>query len=185
MRDLLDQGWPGEVIRFVFLQTHYSKPMDWTVEKSVTAHAKIHGFIEMIALYGDLEGVDNSQPETAIVDALSDDLNTHAALEALSKMNDAGSATRLARNLVFLGIFSEATLAARVRDYRHGLELLKEKAAELQALREEAMRSKDFSRVDRYKYMLSRANVSVQMTSTGVHLRPEMDFDPAMLEALK
>jgi cysteinyl-tRNA synthetase len=32
VRDLLDQGWPGEVIRFVMLSTHYRKPMDWTEE---------------------------------------------------------------------------------------------------------------------------------------------------------
>jgi cysteinyl-tRNA synthetase len=30
VRDLLDQRVPGEVIRFVMLQTHYGKPMDWT-----------------------------------------------------------------------------------------------------------------------------------------------------------
>jgi len=35
VRDLLDQGVPGEVIRFVFLSTHYRKPMDWTEKKRV------------------------------------------------------------------------------------------------------------------------------------------------------
>ena len=30
VRDLLDQGVPGEVIRFVLLSTHYRQPMDWT-----------------------------------------------------------------------------------------------------------------------------------------------------------
>jgi len=34
VHDLLEQGVPGEVIRFVFLQTHYCKPMDWTEKKS-------------------------------------------------------------------------------------------------------------------------------------------------------
>ena len=34
VRDLLEQGWPGEVIRFVMLSTHYRKPMDWTEEKA-------------------------------------------------------------------------------------------------------------------------------------------------------
>ena len=34
VRDLLDQGVPGEVIRFVMLATHYRKPMDWTEEKA-------------------------------------------------------------------------------------------------------------------------------------------------------
>jgi cysteinyl-tRNA synthetase len=33
VRDLLEQGVPGEVIRFVMLSTHYSKPMDWTEKK--------------------------------------------------------------------------------------------------------------------------------------------------------
>ncbi|MFZ8874144.1 MAG: cysteine--tRNA ligase, partial [Paracoccaceae bacterium] len=34
VRDLLDQGYAGEVIRFVFLSTHYGKPMDWTETKA-------------------------------------------------------------------------------------------------------------------------------------------------------
>ncbi len=34
VRDLLDQGYAGEVIRFVFLSTHYGKPMDWTDAKA-------------------------------------------------------------------------------------------------------------------------------------------------------
>ena len=33
VRDLLDQGVPGPVIRFVMLSTHYRKPMDWTEKK--------------------------------------------------------------------------------------------------------------------------------------------------------
>ena len=33
VRDLLDQGIPGEVIRFVLLSTHYRQPMDWTEAK--------------------------------------------------------------------------------------------------------------------------------------------------------
>lgn len=34
VRDLLEQGVPGEVIRFVLLSTHYRKPMDWTENAS-------------------------------------------------------------------------------------------------------------------------------------------------------
>ncbi|MFT7059211.1 MAG: cysteinyl-tRNA synthetase, partial [Pseudorhodobacter sp.] len=39
VRDLLDQGIPGEVIRFVFLGSHYRKTMDWTAEKAAQAEA--------------------------------------------------------------------------------------------------------------------------------------------------
>ena len=37
VRDLLDRGVPGEVIRLVFLSTHYGKPMDWTAKKAQDA----------------------------------------------------------------------------------------------------------------------------------------------------
>ncbi len=33
VRDLLDKGIPGEVIRFVLLSTHYRQPIDWTQAK--------------------------------------------------------------------------------------------------------------------------------------------------------
>ena len=41
VRDLLDQGYPGEVIRMVYLGTHYGKPMDWTTEKAEQAEATL------------------------------------------------------------------------------------------------------------------------------------------------
>ena len=41
VRDLLDQGVAGEVIRFVFLSTHYRKPMDWTEAKRAEAEATL------------------------------------------------------------------------------------------------------------------------------------------------
>ncbi|SDX97638.1 cysteine--tRNA ligase [Citreimonas salinaria] len=185
VRDLLDQGVPGEVIRFVMLSTHYRKPMDWTVEKSVDAEARLFGFIEHIAQYGDIDAAMALPPEQAIVDALSDDLNTHAALECLGKMNGAADADNLARNLVFLGLFDGQTLRGKVEGYRSAVELLSDLADRLQALREAAIQSKDFSEVDRLKQDLAAANVSVRMSKEGVTLRPEIGFDPIGLEALR
>ncbi len=49
IRQLLDEGWPGEVLRFNMLRTHYRQPIDWTKksleesEKTLTnwfAHAR-------------------------------------------------------------------------------------------------------------------------------------------------
>ena len=48
VRDLLDRGVPGEVIRFVMLSTHYRKPMDWTEAKAQEAEAVLrrwHGLV--------------------------------------------------------------------------------------------------------------------------------------------
>ncbi|MTJ03575.1 MAG: cysteine--tRNA ligase [Sediminimonas qiaohouensis] len=191
VRDLLDgrgpggKPVPGEVIRFVFLSTHYRKPMDWTAEKSVDAQSRLHGFIELIAMYGDVIEAMKLSPEPAIVDVLADDLNTHAAIECLLKMNSSADANRLARNLVFLGLFSEECLELKVTNYRQGVESLKDVAARLQSERVKAKETKDFSEVDRMKHILTLANVSVRMSKDDVTLRPEMDFDPAKLEALK
>ncbi|MCY4167814.1 MAG: cysteine--tRNA ligase, partial [Rhodobacter sp.] len=41
VRDLLDEGIPGEVIRLVFLSTHYRKPMDWSEQKRREAEATL------------------------------------------------------------------------------------------------------------------------------------------------
>ncbi len=185
VRDLLDQGVPGEVIRFVFLSTHYRKPMDWTLEKSVDAQSRLHQFIEGVARYGDVEEAMKLEPEKAIVDALSDDLNTHAAIECLIKMNDPSHTNKLARNLVFLGFYTAKKLSKLAQEYRDALALLSGIAEKLQAERVKAMESKDFAEVDRMKYVLNLANATIRMTKDETLLSPEMDFDPTKLEALK
>ena len=184
VRDLLDQGIPGEVIRFVFLSTHYSKPMDWTQEKAVEAAARLFRYVQNIADYADLDTAMNLSPEQSILDALKDDLNTHEALKSLGDMDGAADAAKLARNLVFLGFFTETTLRARVDEYKKGVQMLAALERRLSLLRDDAMQSKDFTAVDQLKARLTLAHVSVQMTKAGVRLRPEMDFDPAKLEGL-
>jgi cysteinyl-tRNA synthetase len=74
VRDLLEQGWPGEVIRFVMLSTHYRSPMDWTVEKAQDAKETLTKWRRTLA------GVIPSTPSKPIFDALADDLNVHEAL---------------------------------------------------------------------------------------------------------
>ena len=80
VRDLLDQGWPGEVIRFVMLSTHYRKPMDWTEEKAREAQKTLWKWRELS------EGTVPGQPSMQIQEALADDLNTHAALSELYRL---------------------------------------------------------------------------------------------------
>ena len=185
VRDLLDQGVPGEVIRFVFLGTHYSKPMDWTVEKAVEAQVRIHGFVEMVALYGDLDAARGLSPDERIVAVLADDLNTHSALTELVRMNGAADANRLARNVEFLGILSWEKLEVKVSGYRAGLKLLEVVKRRLELAREEAKRAKDFTEFDKLKARVSAADVSVMIGKDGIDLRPNIDFDPTKLEALE
>ena len=184
VRDLLEKGVKGEVIRFVMLSTHYRKPMDWTNEKDIDAQFKLNGYIELIWMYGDLKRARELDVEQAIVDALSDDLNTHAALQGLNTMNGSDDANRLARSLEFLGIYSWEQLGLKVAQREKIESVLKSLAAKLQKLRQDASASKDFSAVDRFKSILGDNDVSVMMSRESITLRPEIGADPAKLECL-
>ncbi|MDG4647631.1 cysteine--tRNA ligase [Roseibacterium sp. SDUM158017] len=186
VRELLDQGIPGEVIRFVFLSTHYSKPMDWTAEKAVDAEATLHGFIETVATVPDpgLAREVTGKPDARIVEALADDLNTHGAIARLYELRDAGDPVALARGVVFLGLLSPDELFVRVEDLKTVWRLAEPVATRLQAMRETAMKSKDFSEVDAIKARLSEAGFSVRMAKDATTIRPEIGFDRSVLEGL-
>jgi cysteinyl-tRNA synthetase len=82
VRELLDQGVPGEVIRFVFLSTHYRKPMDWTEKKREDAEKRL------IAWFRKTDGVTPAKVVPArVVAALADDLNTHLALTEMNSLS--------------------------------------------------------------------------------------------------
>ncbi len=88
VRDLLDQGIPGEVIRFVFLMTHYRKPMDWTSDKATTAIQKLSDWAFLIRGKGEYK-VPNTRvvlPDSQVIEALADDLNTPLALARLDEL---------------------------------------------------------------------------------------------------
>jgi cysteinyl-tRNA synthetase len=185
VRDLLDQGVPGEVIRFVFLSTHYRKPMDWTDEKAAGAESKLEDYLRMVDLYGDLDAARGVEPDQGIIDALSDDLNTHAALVRLERMANHAQGTQLAANLVFLGFFSFEQLDAKIGEIREGKQSLIPLADALQAARAKAMETKDFSVVDMMKDQLLNAGVLVKMSKDSVELEPGPNFNAAELEAIK
>ena len=184
VRDLLDQGIPGEVIRFVFLSTHYRKPMDWTAEKAAGAESKLDDYIKSIAQYGDLDAARGMAPMDEIVQALADDLNTHAALVRLDQLANHAMGTELAANLAFLGFFTFEEIEARVAQLQSGKDRLAPLADQLGEARATAMETKDFSEVDRLKSALLEAGVEVRMSKEGVELVPGPNFDPAKLEGL-
>jgi len=184
VRDLLQQGVPGEVIRFVMLGTHYSKPMDWTDEKCVSSEFRLHGFIDLIEMYGDLNAARHVAPHDAILHALADDLNTHAALEVLSKMNGSGDAAQLAAQLVFLGLYSWDGLDQKVCALRTAKKLAQSKVAYLEQVRATAKATKSFAELDRLKQELDMAGFSVRMSAVDILIVPQLDFDSAKLERI-
>ena len=173
VRDLLDQGVPGEVIRFVFLSTHYGKPMDWTAQKAKDAEKTLR---KWRALSVGIEPASRAAPE--VLACLADDLNTAGAIAVLHKLAAQGDAAGLMAGADMLGLLlADMGAWAEVK----GLDLNVYGTA-LEAARAAAMQTKDFSDVDRIKSMLMAAGVEVRMSKAGVDLLPSADFDAAKLE---
>ena len=97
VRDLLEQGVPGEVIRFVMLSTHYRKPMDWTAEKAEEAAQTLFKWRSLSE-----NTTPASETSEAVVSALSNDLNTPQAIAELYKLEVHPRA--LLRNARLLGL---------------------------------------------------------------------------------
>jgi cysteinyl-tRNA synthetase len=74
--------WPGEVLRLAMLRTHYRQPIDFTVKALEEAEKILDKWYKVVGdSVWDNDGVDSD-----VVDALSDDLNTHLAIDALHRI---------------------------------------------------------------------------------------------------
>jgi cysteinyl-tRNA synthetase len=188
VRDLLEQGVPGEVIRFVMLSTHYSKPMDWTEKKREEAEKTLERWHRITA---DLLPTPMSEfvASEDLVEALADDLNTHLAFVYLRALQN--QPQKLLDNARWLGFLSDAdrdVFKETSSMFSHGRGPSAELAAVRQrfyALRNLARQSKDFTEVDAMKTALADAGIEVRMSKDDVELIPGVGFDPAKLEALK
>ncbi|MDF0594479.1 cysteine--tRNA ligase [Psychromarinibacter halotolerans] len=181
VHDLLEQGVPGEVIRFVFLGTHYRKPMDWTEQKRREAEKTLRKWRTQ------LDGVESQavKPNLEIVDAVADDLNTPLAISILHRLSAEGRLEELFASLRFLGIGSDWKdgLRADVETHVDGYV-----AALIEALltdRTEARKAKDFARADALRDGFAAAGLIVKDTPQGAEWEMGPDFDAAKLEALK
>ena len=175
VRDLLDQGVPGEVIRFVMLSTHYRKPMDWTEKKRAEAEATLRKWRSITA------GVDLDLAQEHATAALSDDLNVSEVIMRMHSLAAEGKSAALRATGAMIGLLGDD-----MGQWAEAPEIdLRAHEAALTEARSRAMQSKDFGPVDRLKAALIDAGVEVRMSKEGVELLPGVGFDPAKLENLE
>ncbi|WP_428515901.1 cysteine--tRNA ligase [Roseovarius sp.] len=184
VKDLLDQGIPGEVIRFVFLSTHYRKPMDWTAEKAREAKKTIKNWRSQT------REVEPSEVPEDVLALLADDLNTPGVITALHRMANEGEFSKLKAVGVLLGLLRNEmgdwaaglhTMEDLVNDHVEAYDLASELAERLDAARAE----KNYEEADRIRKVLQEAGFEVKTSANGTSVEPNSDFDPAKLEALK
>ena len=173
VRDLLDQGVPGEVVRMVLLGTHYRKPMDWTEEKRLQAEGMLRKWrsLTKASVPGEVD--------TEMFVSLGNDLDTAGAIMWLHQLYLRGDGPTLLASARLLGLLEMGAGEWAKADPR--LAILAER---LEKARDEAKASKDFGPVDAMKAALSEAGVEVRMSRDGVELVPSSGFDPEKLDAV-
>ncbi|MEL6532336.1 MAG: cysteine--tRNA ligase [Pseudomonadota bacterium] len=177
VRDLLDEGVPGEVIRLVLLGTQYRKTLDWTEARLREAEGHLRKWRALT------EGVTAGPVARDVLAAVADDLNSAGAIAALHAMAARGDAAGLKGSAQFMGLLTEE-LGGWVEDSTGpGADLTAFEAA-LSAARAQAMQSKDFTEVDRLKTALTGAGLEVRMSKTGIELVAPPGFDPAALAGI-
>jgi cysteinyl-tRNA synthetase len=153
IRDLL-ADWPGEVLRFNMLRTHYRQPMDWTVK----------GLAES---FNTLESL-TSGPELAlgsavliappVLEALGDDLNTPKAIAELHALRGKGDGGALASTLRALGFTKRPETQRQVDE---------QTAQALIDARNAARKTKNFKEADRIRDELHAMGIELEDNKDG------------------
>ena len=174
VRDLLDKGIPGEVIRFVMLSTHYRKPMDWTEAKAAEAEGILRRWHGLTA--GTRPA---ASPAPAVIDALADDLNTAGAIAALHDLAGQGDGP---------GLLASARMLGLLMPDMGGWALAGDEAAalidRLLQARAAARKVRDFARADAIRDGFAAAGVEVKDTAQGAEWSLAPGFDMGRLRAL-
>ena len=165
IRELLND-WPGEVLRLNMLKAHYRSPMDWML-KGLEESART--LDDWYAIAADVGG---EEPSAAVIEALSDDLNTPqmiASLHALRNGAASGNQRRrdeFAGSLRFFGFLSESAAQWNGRKQQaSGIDA--EQIDRLISDRAAARARKDFRESDRIRDELAAMGVVIKDSKEG------------------
>jgi cysteinyl-tRNA synthetase len=157
--------WPGEVLRLAMLRTHYRQPIDWTARALEESEKTLDRWYAMAARA--------EAPIAAaerFLDALSDDLNTPAAVAELFNLFHAdadalqlGAAIASARLLGLMQLSPQEWIAAKTQ----GIDVDAEKVEALIAERLAARAAKNWAESDRLRDELVALNVVLKDNKDG------------------
>jgi cysteinyl-tRNA synthetase len=151
IHDLL-KDWPGDVLRFNMLRTHYRQPIDWTARGLEESYNSLRSL---------MDGFDASRPARiapAVLEALSDDLNTPKAIAELHAMHHRGERETLDATLLALG-FAHRPESQRKVDEALIASLIEKRLA--------ARKAKNFAESDRIRDELKAMGVILKDSKDG------------------
>jgi cysteinyl-tRNA synthetase len=181
LRDLLDKGYGGEVIRLVYLGTHYSRPMDWTDTKARQAAGTLRKWHALSKNHSADPNFCHAVP-SSVLSSLCDDLNTAGAIAALHDLAAVGDAAGLlagARLMGLLGAGQGTWVAVKTADA--------DTEALIDALlgaRKAAREGRNFAKADALRDAIVQAGVIIKDSAHAVEWSLADDFDPLKLPKL-
>jgi cysteinyl-tRNA synthetase len=160
--------WPGAVVRFAMLGTHYRQPLDWTQQKLEEAAIEL----DQIKHFGFADT--DAKPSAEVLAALEDDFNTPRAIAELRRLLRDSKATLptsyadgaspqevLSASCQFLGIdLSQDFSAAAMRS--EGPAISEVEISSLIADRTQARRHKNFAEADRIRDELAAMGIELK-----------------------
>lgn len=84
IKDLLDKNIHGETIRYVYLSTHYRKPLNWTEKGLIDAKKSLDSFYRIIEKHE--ENIKEVELDSEIKKFLNNDMNIPAALSFMHEI---------------------------------------------------------------------------------------------------
>jgi cysteinyl-tRNA synthetase len=160
------KDWPGEVVRFTMLQTHYRQPINWTIAGLREAHKNLDHWYALTA---------DVQPGYLCADALDallDDLNTPKAFGALHELrSEAAKGTKpaaacLKASAQLIGLLHMS--AAAWSSFRPAsLAIDEAKVGNLIDARNAARKAKNFKESDRIRDELAAMGVMLKDSKDG------------------
>ncbi len=159
IRDLL-KDWPGEVLRLNMLKTHYRSPIDWTLKGLEESAKTLDDWYRLAA------DVHEGQPSAAVIEALSDDLNTPQTIASLHGLRHERERAEFAASLRLLGFLSESAAQWEGRKRQaSGIDV--ERIERLISDRAAARARKDFRESDRIRDELAAMGVAIKDSKAG------------------
>ena len=197
IRDLLDQGIPGEVIRLVMLGTHYGKTMDWTEARRSEADLTLRRWYGILHGHGfgpdlirALKADGKWRADAEFLGVLANDLNTPGAIARLHVLAKGKTPTALAgfaHGLDMLGLVRDWAAIPLLDGAEAGPDVTPAVAARVDALlaaRAAARAAKDWAQADDVRDILTAAGVQVTDVGGQATWSPGPDFDASKLGGL-
>ena len=145
--------WPGPVLRFAMLMTHYREPIDFSVSRLEEADTILS------KLTSSAQGYEASERQLSadFLSAMYDDLNTPSAIRVLQNLQKEGDMAAVAAGLHFLGTEGHNTGWLKSQFPTGGsVEVAEKIAARLAALS-----AKNFAEADRIRNELAEQGIAL------------------------